>query len=86
MINSYDQLYPCISKVLTYKQLNLPRLKEYTFKNYTCFDIFVTLPNKKKIWDKWLLHIPSRETKRHCIFYNEKNRLKNKILINKLDN
>ena len=46
-MNSYDKLYPCISKVLTYKQLNVPRIKEYTFRNYICFDVFVTLPNKK---------------------------------------
>ena len=85
-MNSFDEQYSCLSKVLTYKQLNLPRMKKFTIRNFTRFDIFVTLPNKKKIWDKWLLHIPSRETKRHCIFYNEKNRLKNKILINKLDN
>ena len=77
-MNSYDKLYPCISKVLTYKQLNLPRMKEYTFRNYICFDVFVTLPNKKKLWEKWLVYIPTCETIRHCLFYNKKN----KTLIN----
>lgn len=78
-MNSYDQQYPCISNVLAFKQSNLPRFKEYTFRNHTCFDIFVTLPNKEKLWEKWLVYIPTWETKRHCIFYNRKN----KTLINK---
>jgi hypothetical protein len=77
-MNSYDQQYASISKVLTYKQLNLPKFKEFIFKNYICFDVFVTLPNKKKLWEKWLIYIPTWETKRHCICYNKKN----KILIN----
>jgi hypothetical protein len=71
-MNSYDKLYPSLSKVLTYKQLNLPRMKEYTFRNYICFDVFVTLPNKKKLWEKWLVYIPTWETIRHCLFYNKK--------------
>jgi hypothetical protein len=81
-MNSYEQQYSCISKALTYKQLNSPRIKEYTFRNYTCFDTFVTLPNKKKLWEKWLVYIPTWETKRHCIFYNKKNRILNRILVN----
>lgn len=70
--NSYDQHYTCISKALTHKQLNSPRMKEYTFRNYICFDTFVTLPNKKRIWEKWLVYIPTWETKRHCLSYNNK--------------
>jgi hypothetical protein len=81
-MNSYDQQYSCISKALTYKQLNSPTFKEYTFRNYTCFDTFVILPNKKRLWEKWLVYIPTWETKRHCIFYNTKNIILNRILVN----
>jgi hypothetical protein len=71
-MNSYDQQYTCISKALTFKQLNSPRMKEYTFRNYICFDTFVPLPNKKRIWEKWSVYIPTWETQHHCIFYNKK--------------
>ena len=71
-MNSFEQQYSCISKVLTYKQLNLPTFKEFTFRNYICFDVFVTLPNKKRLWEKWLVYIPTWETKRNCLYYNKK--------------
>ena len=71
-MNSFDQQYACLSKVLTYKQLNLPRMKKFTTKNFSTFDVFVTLPNKKKLWEKWGVFIPTLETKRHYIFYDNK--------------
>lgn len=69
---SFDQQYSSLSKVLTYKQINLPRIKEFKFRNYSTFDIFVTLPNKKRLWEKWSVFIPTLETKRHYVFYNNK--------------
>lgn len=81
-MNSYDLLYQNIIKVLTHKQLNLPIFKKYTFRNFVCCDIFVTLPNKKKIWEKWVFNIPSGEIKRHCIFYKKENKLFTTYLIN----
>jgi len=78
-MNTYDKLYPCITKVLIYKQLNVPKLKDFTFKNYTCFDIFTILPNKKRLWEKWLVNNLTLKTIRHCVFYNKKS----KVLINK---
>jgi len=77
-MNSFDQQYSCLSKVLSYKQLNLPSMKKFTIKNFTTFDVFITLPNKKKLWEKWSVFIPTLETKRHYIFYNNKI---NKIII-----
>ena len=71
-MNSFDEQYSCLSKVLTYKQLNLPRMKKFTIRNFTRFDIFVTLPNKKRLWEKWAVFIPTLETKRHYVFYNNK--------------
>jgi hypothetical protein len=82
-MNSFDEQYSCISKVLIYKQLNLPRTKDFTFRNFTCFDIFVTLPNKEIIWEKWSVYIPTWETTRHYIFYNKKGRLLSRRLVNK---
>jgi S-ribosylhomocysteine lyase LuxS involved in autoinducer biosynthesis len=55
-----------------HKQLNLPRMKKFTTKNFSTFDVFVTLPNKKKLWEKWGVFIPTLETKRHYIFYDNK--------------
>lgn len=74
-MNFYDKKYSCVSKVLTYKQLNSPIMKEYTLRNYICFNTCVTLPNKKRLWEKWLVYIPTWETKRHVIFYYKKKRL-----------
>jgi hypothetical protein len=71
-MNSFDQQYSCLSNVLTYKQLNLPRMNKFKLKNFTTFDVFITLPNKKKIWEKWAVFIPTLETTRHYIFYNNK--------------
>ena len=71
-MNTFDQQYSCLSKVLTYKQLNLPMIKKFTIRNFTCFNVFITLPNKKRLWEKWAVFIPTLETKRHYVFYNNK--------------
>jgi hypothetical protein len=76
-MNSFDEKYSCISDVLNYKHLHLPTFKFYKTANYTCFNLMMRLPAKCGwVWDKWLVHIPTTETIRHCIFYDMKtNRL-----------
>ena len=71
-MTSFDENFPSISNVLNYKQFNLPTFKEYTIGNFTCFDIITILPNKKRLHEKWLVYIPTWETKRHLISYNQK--------------
>jgi len=71
-MNSFDQQYSCLYKVLTYKQINLPRMKEFRYRNFRTFDVFITLPNKKRLWEKWSVFIPTLETKRYFIYYNNK--------------
>ena len=78
-MNFYDLQFPSITKVLIYKQLNIPRMKEFSFKNYICFDTFIILPNKKRLWEKWNVYIPTWETKHHVICYNNN---KFKTLVN----
>jgi len=71
-MNSLDQNFPSIYNALNYKQLNLPLLKEYTYRNFTCFNTFTILPNKKRLWEKWLVNNSTYETTRHIISYNKK--------------
>jgi hypothetical protein len=71
-MNSFDEKYPGISEVLIYKQSHFPKFKAFRTTNYICFDLMLRLPTKGWVWDKWLVHIPTTETFRHCTWYDWK--------------
>ena len=75
-MNSFDEKYSCISDVLNYKHLHdVPTFKIFNTANYTCFDLMLKLPTKGWVWDKWLVHIPTTETIRHCRWYDRETKI-----------